>query len=199
MFRASPVVVRRMDVRTFGFALGMVAAVACSAAAQETFDNPEYAYLAKLKKGTTFTMKVVTEAAGNKSESSITTTVVDVAEDKVVVEMTVAATINGMEFKQPAAKRDVPKVVTLPAGVPKPDPTKKPEGVVEEGKETIKVGGTEFKAKWVKTKVKMGDNEFEGKTWTAEEYPGLILKSESTVKGAVPQTVKMELTEFKKP
>src|SRR5439155_12998084 len=181
-------------------AFALVVFVSGISLAQEKVDNPEFANWSKFKKGTSVTLKATSDVAGMKSESTITTTLVDVTADKVVVEMSTATTANGMEFKTPALKRDILKAIPLPPGAKKEDfaPGKVP-GSVEEGTETIKVAGKEYKTKWYKTKNSAGGNDIEGKMWMTEEVPGMIVKVESSTKGAVASKSTMELVEVKKP
>jgi len=182
-------------------ALFAVFALAATAAGQETVENPEYAAWAKFKPGTALTVKVVSAAANTTTEVLLTNTLVQVGADKLVIETAVTTKAGGMEFKQPAMKRDVPKTVTLPAGVKKdemPAPGKKPPGTVEEGTETIKVGGAEYKTKWYRIKSNTNGVEVEGRTWMSDEVPGMVVKSETTVKGPMTATTKMEVVEFKK-
>jgi hypothetical protein len=172
------------------------------AAGQETIANPEFADWSKFKKGTSVTVKVVTDAGGMKTEAVITNTLVETGPDKLVLETTSTTKAGGMEIKAPAIKRDVPKTITIPAGVKKEDlPGKdgKPPGTFEEGTETVKVAGVEYKAKWYKSKVEMAGNKFESKTWLSDEVPGRFLKGEATSTGAFASTNKMEVTEIKKP
>ena len=185
--------------RIFGVASLMVFVIA-AAAAQEKVDNPEFANWSKHKKGTAVTLKVTTDFGGMNTESRFTTTLVDVQPDKVVLETTGVSTVNGMEIKAPSMKRDVPKEVILPASVKKEDYTaQKPPGTFEQGEETVKVAGGEFKAKWYKTKSSAAGNEVESKSWMSDDVPGRVVKLESATKGAAAIKTKMELVEVKKP
>jgi hypothetical protein len=170
-------------------------------AAQETIPNPEFTDWARFKKGTSVKMKISNTAAGMTTETVVTTTLVEVGADKVVVEMASTTRVNGMEFKAPPMKRDVPKTFALPAGAKKPDPktAEKPPGTFEEGTETVKVAGAQYKAKWYRSKFEADGNKIESKTWMADDVPGKFLKSDTTVSGAVAATTKMELVEVKKP
>ena len=67
--------------------------------AQEKIDNPEFASWSKFKKGTSVTLKTSTDAGGMKTESTVTTTLVESGADNHVVETTVVSKFNGMEFK----------------------------------------------------------------------------------------------------
>jgi imidazole glycerol phosphate synthase subunit HisF len=176
-----------------------VLALAVSAARAEDVANPEFASWAKHKKGTSITMKTVTSTGGMNIEILATTTLLEVGADKVTVETATVSKINGMEFKAPGAKREIAKTVTVPGGTPKVDPKAKPPGTVEDGTETVKVGGVEIKAKWFKAKVDVAGNKTESKTWMSDDVPGLMVKMEATTTGAATSSVKMELIEFKKP
>jgi hypothetical protein len=183
----------------FGTAIAAAVLFAGGGFAQDKIDNPEYASWSKFKAGASTTLRTSIATDQVKSETVITTTLVEVGGDKLVLETAVTSKANGMEFKAPPTKRDVPKSIVLPAGAPKPDPAKKPEGQVEEGTEEVKVGGATVKAKWIKNKVKLGEVETESKTWFSDEVPGGLVKSETTTRGPNAATIKMELVEFKKP
>jgi hypothetical protein len=170
------------------------------AGAQEMLPNHEYTAWSKFKKGASVTIKAVNDAGGMKSETLITITLVETGPDKVVLDMASTTKANGMEFKAPGMKRDVPKTVTLPQGVKKEDFTSgKPPGTFEEGNETLKVAGSEYKAKWYKSKFEMDKLKVESKTWMSDDVPGGFIKMESSTSGAFTSTSKMEVTEIKKP
>jgi len=170
------------------------------AAAQDKVDNPEFANWSKFKKGTSVTMKSVSSFNNMSSEATITSTLVEVGADKLVIEMASSVKSGGMEFKGEPMKRDVSKTVTLPKDFKKEDFAKgKPPGTYEEGTETLKVGGVEVKTKWYKYKVEMEGTKTEAKMWTSEDVPGIMVKSEMMTSGAVATTTKMEITEIKKP
>jgi hypothetical protein len=167
------------------------------AAAQETIDNPEFTTWSKFKKGASVTLKSTTEAGKTTVESFITTTLVEVGADKLVLETSAASKIGGMEFKTPAMKRDVPKTLTLPKVEKKDEKIEKPK--TEEGTDTIKVAGTEVKAKWYKTTFEFKGTTTESKNWTSDEIPGGLVKSVTKSTGTLPSTTTMEVIEFKKP
>ena len=172
-----------------------------AAFAAEKIDNPEFAMWSKHKKGTSITLKTTSSAAGMTSEVVVTTTLVEVGADKVVVEASSVSKFNGMEFKSPAQKRDVENTIELPEGVKKEDlKREKPEGTYEEGAETVKVGGTEFKTKWYKYKAEVAGTKTEAKMWTSDDVPGGLVKMEMTsTADKISSTVKTELVEYKKP
>jgi hypothetical protein len=170
------------------------------ASAQETVDNPEFASWSKFKPGTSITVKSTTVAAGMTSEATMTITLVEVGTDKVVLETSGVTKAMGMEFKLPASKRESPKTITLPKDVKKPPaPGAKPEGTYEDGTETVKAAGTEFKTKWYKTKTEADGVTTEGKIWISDDVPTTVVKMESKSSGAATAETKFELLEFKKP
>jgi hypothetical protein len=178
----------------------LLALAAGPAAAQEMIENGEFTSWNKFKKGTSITTKVSSTAGGMASEATMTVTLVDVGADKLVLETTGVTKAMGMEFKQPAVKRDVPRTVALPKGAPKPPaPGSKPEGTYEEGTETLKVAGTEVKTKWYKVKAEMGGIKSDAKMWVSEDMPGMMVKVEATTTGTVASETKMEVVEVKKP
>jgi hypothetical protein len=163
----------------------------------EEIDNPSFKSWAKHKVGTTVTMKTVSDVAGQKTEAVMTSKLVELTADKAVVEMTVTTKVAGMEFTTPATKMENPKKIKVEGK--KPEAAGKPEGVVKEGEETVKVGGKEYKAKFYETKTKTPSGDVEGKIWMSDEVPGGMLKMESKLSGAVAGTTTMEVTEIKTP
>jgi len=181
-------------------AVAALLALAPAAVAQEKIDNPEFGTWSKYKKGASVTMKSTTEFAKTSSETVMTFTLVEVGADKLVIETTSVAKINGMEIKVPPMKRDVTKTIELPKGAKKEDfSSGKPAGTTEEGTETVKVGGTEVKTKWYKYKVEMDGTKTEAKMWISDDVPGGMVRSEMILTGKFASTIRTEVTEFKKP
>ena len=71
----------------------------------------------------------------------------------------------------------------------------KPENLLEEGIETIKVPAGEFKTKWTKSKVE--DRVLQN--WLSDTVPGTLVKSATTIGNGFTGTNVMELVEVKKP
>jgi hypothetical protein len=185
------------------FATVAVLALAAGAArADEMVPNPEFANWSKFKKGTSVTMKTTTTGSGVTSELRSTSTLIEVGAEKVVVEYTSVTMVNGMELKLPATTREIPKTIAKAKDArkdEKDDPNTPKEVASEEGTETLKVLGQEFKTKWRSNKVKVAGTTSDSKVWLCDDVPGMMVKMESTVTGAVASTLKMELIEFKKP
>src|SRR5262245_9759970 len=179
-------------------ALFLVAAVSAPAWA-DTMDNPTYASWAKVKKGPSVTLKMSADVAGQKAETTMTTTLVDLTADVATTEMVMVTKAGGTEFKTEPMKTENKKVVELPPGKKKAD-FDKPEGFVDQGEETLKVAGKEYKTKWVKVKNSTNGSEYEAKTWTCDDVPGTIVKMETKASGGgVKSSTTLELVEIKQP
>ena len=176
-------------------ALSSVARVA----ADESVPNPEFDNWSRFKKGTSVTLKSSSEVMGTTSEVLVTTTLVEVGPDKLVVAMTSVAKANGIEFKSPPAKRDVSKTITLPKGAKKEEfVAGKPTGTMEEGEEAVKVAGGVVKAKWYKYVIEMDKTKTEARMWMSDDVPGRVAKCEMTTSGMFASKTKMEVVEVKK-
>jgi hypothetical protein len=118
-----------------------------------------------------------------------------------VVEYTTTNKFNGMEFKAPAATREITKTLVISKDPKKADPTAPAKTVtgVENGAETLKIIGLELKTKWTKNKVEVDGTKSESQVWMCDEIPGMMVKMESTITGKIASTIKVELVEFKKP
>jgi hypothetical protein len=174
-----------------------------SVVAQDQVDNPEYANWAKFKPGTSVTRVSTSEIpAGRFTALTETITLVEVAADKVVVEVKGVYEVTGAPTVGYRPKtREIPKTVPLPAGTTKEEFARKLPGTVEEGTETVRMIGEEFKTRWFRTKTDANGNRTEGKTWISDEVPGRIVKEETTTKtkdGGSFKTTR-DLTEIKKP
>ena len=183
----------------FPLAVLVVAAVLAGPAFAESVDNPVYKSWAGQKKGTVVTVKMATDFGGQKSESTMVSTLIELTADAVTIETLTVTKVNGMDFKAPAMKLEVKKTMELPAGKKKED-FDKPEGFIEGGTETVKVGGVEYKTKWMKIKTKVNDVEVESKTWTSDDVPSMVVKmdSKTNIKGMA-GAMTMELVSVKKP
>lgn len=150
----------------------------------ERVENPEYKWWSSFKAGTSVVM-TTTLGTGTLFPMTVTTKLVEVKDDKVVVQM-----------KEPATKRDIPKHLDNP--MPGFDPKSgEPDGTTEVGKEKVKIGGTEYQCKWFKFKQKQktatGEEELEGQVWMSDEVPGGMVKMTMKTKAG---GMTMEATEI---
>jgi hypothetical protein len=170
-----------------------------SPALADTMDNPVFASWAKSKPGTAVTLKITAEVAGQKSETRMTSTLSSLTADVATVEVETVTKAGGREFKSPPTKIENKKVVELPAGKKKAD-FDKPEGFVDQGEEKLKIGGKEYKTKWVRVKIKKDGSEYEAKTWSSDDVPGTMVKMETKSSGGgVESKTTLELVEIKVP
>ncbi|MBN9118351.1 MAG: hypothetical protein J0I06_04180 [Planctomycetes bacterium] len=186
-------------MRLICFASVAALALAAGTATADEISNPEFEKWSTFKKGASITMKTTSTFGKNVSEVTERYTLVEVGPDKLVLEGTNVSKFNGAVSRAPSAKADVPKTITVPPGGAGKQKLNggRPEGTIEEGTETLKVGGIEIKTRWYKYRLELGENKIEGKMWTSADVPGGLVKLESTTSGAVPVTVQMELVEFK--
>src|SRR5262249_9591883 len=158
-----------------------------------------FANWSKFKKGTSVTVKTTSTAGGITSETTSTSTLVEVGADKVVVEYVSVTKVNGMELKAPPGKREIPKTIAVAKAAPKADPKDPKVTEMESGTETVKIIGLELKTKWTRNKVDAGGTKVESKVWMCDDVPGMMVKMESSMTGTVTGTTKVELIEIKKP
>jgi hypothetical protein len=191
---------KRCSIRLMSVAAGLfLVMTACSSArAQEKVENPAYAAWSKFKPNTAVKYKNINKVVvmGNEvvSESDLTQTLLEVTEDKVVVQYDVVTKTMGMEFKTPPSKQEYPRLIPLKPGQKKEN-VGKPDNLLEEGSETIKVPAGEFKTKWTKNKVE--DRVLQN--WLSDTVPGTLVKSATTIGNGFTGTNVMELVEVKKP
>lgn len=183
-----------MNVRQFGLgalaALVVSLALPVSTAAGEMVDNPEYGMWSKFKAGSSVTMKMVSEAAGNKTEMEMTNTLVEISGDKAVVETKTKMTVSGNVMEMPAQKRDVPAKVEKMES----KEGKKPE--TKESEETIEAGGQKVKCKKTESTSEANGMTTHATVWMCDEIPGGMAKMESTSEGSMSSKTSMVATKW---
>ena len=165
----------------------------------DNYENPLYSSWAKFKKNTVVTAKQTSDVAGQKTETITTYKLSELTADVATVEVVSVSKAGGQEFKSEPFKMENKKMLDLPPGKKKED-VEKPEGLVDQGEETLKIAGKEYKTKWVKVKTNQGGIEVESKIWTSNEVPGLTVKMDTKTSGTGFSSVTMmEVTEIKNP
>ena len=159
----------------------------------ETVESPIYKSWARARVGTVVTVKSVTVMKGSTIEGTMRYKLVALGPDKATVEMTVSS--RGVENPPQTLeyRRDFP----LFPGMKKED-IGKPVGATESGLESMTLAGTEYKTQWYVTKGRTEAGESIARTWTAEEVPGMLLKSVIKVPAA-DKTTTLEVVEIKVP
>lgn len=180
----------------------LVGCVSMARAEEKSVDNPAYPVWAKQKVGTTLTVKNVTEAAGQKTESLMTYKLLEIKPEKVVLEITSKTILMGMEFAGPPSKMEIEKTtkVTVDPKAQEAAEKAKKNYATTNGEETLKIGGKDYKCKWSKVKGATDGVEYESTTWTSDEIPNLMVKMNSKSTGKdINSTTTIEVTEFKTP
>lgn len=166
----------------------------------EDVENPAFASWSKLKKGAAVTHKSISTINGQASEQTLTHTLVEVAVDKVVVEMQVTIVVQGNIVKPNAVRQEIPKALAVPKGAKKADVLAgKPEGTFDEGTETLKLDGKELKTRWFKYKTEVAGRVVQGQKWLSADVPGLLVRQHESTGGAVPVDSVLDLVEIKRP
>lgn len=173
------------------FAVSTLALTMILAVAAQAQNNPVYDSWAKHKPGTSIKLKMVSDAAGNKTEMETVQTLKEVTPDKVVIENQTTLTMMGQKLEQPAMPMDIP--AKLPAGQPgAAEPTKSPDVQTKESTETVTVSGKSISAKVLETK----DQTSWSKAWSSSDVPGTVVKMESKTTGDMASSMTMELVEM---
>jgi len=176
----------------------LILSIAGVSVADDASVNPGYAKWSKFKPGTSITIKSVTELMGNSGEVVLRIKLVEVTADKLVLETTISSTVLGQKTDDPPTRQDVPK--KRPAKTNEDDDDEafeKAKG--EEGTETLKISGIEYKCKWKRVKSSADKAESILKIWSCDEIPGGAAKFESTIIGGkYPFKSNYEVIEVKK-
>jgi len=170
----------------------------CAAARAE--DNPAYAQWAKFKPGTSTTITMNSEAAGQTSKMETKATLVEVTPEKVVVESVTSMEAGGQKMDMPAQKMEIKKAMD-PAPAVDAETQKQIDAAKASAKttdESVTVAGGTFKAKCTETTTEANGMKSVSKVWTSDEVPGGMVKMEATTSGAMASTTKGELKTFDK-
>jgi hypothetical protein len=144
----------------------------------EQVENPIYRNWADFAEGARVTYRTVTEAADNTTEMSTVYTLIEMTDTKAVIEIIVTIRVNGEETANPAQRFEHARYFMLPPGVNRGN-FGKPQGLLEQGAETITVNGTEYEARWRKTKNRVEAGDTFTQSWSSPEVPGGLLRSVS--------------------
>jgi hypothetical protein len=162
------------------FCLTLLAAPAAGADEKKPADtpaeNPRFTHWAKFKTGSSITMTGEVDAGGQKVQTQVKTTLVEVAKDAVTVETVISMNLGGQEHAQPARK-EVIKAAT--AG----------ETMKLVAEEEVTVAGKALKCKVYEFQ-KPGQKETT-KVWVSDVVPsGAVKMSMNTPQGKVTFTAK---------
>ncbi len=160
--------------------------------------SPVYKNWERFPERTTTRYRQVSEIGTTRYESTITYTLIRRTRDKVVVEMQVTTMANGTLTTNRPMQMDNPRAINLPPGV-KAEAMGKPDGLIAEGEEDLKVAGLDLKkVKWYEAKTKVERGDTITRSWSSGEVPGGLVKSVSTTP-VTKSSMTMELVEVKTP
>src|SRR5438046_402371 len=112
---------RRMAILLASCSIGLI----CSAVRAE--DNPAYTTWAKYKPGTSVTIAMSSDMAGQTSKSETKSTLAEVTPDKVVIEVATSMEAGGQKMDMPAQKMDIPKKMEIAPATPDATPAPAPK------------------------------------------------------------------------
>ena len=132
-------------------------------------DDPRYKYWSSCKVGSWVKTRMSMDQGGVQFEMDQVQKLIDIADDKVTLEISGTRKFNGKELPMPPRKQDIR--------------AKYKEGDVlieKEGDEEIEVAGKKFKCHWLELTTRNGPNPGKMKAWMTEEVPGGVIKAEIT-------------------
>lgn len=183
-------------VGSFLVGLMLITVAGAQEQAQEMVENPQYASWAKHNPGTSVVMAMTTDAQGQHMEMEITQTLVEVTDDKVVIEVKNKMQMMGQTHEMPAqtvdidakVAKDKASAVNLPPGA---------TGTSKEiGTEKIEIGGKSFECTVTEFSGEFQGTSSTGKVWSHKDIPGTVAKTEVETQGQVAANVSMQVKQI---
>jgi hypothetical protein len=161
--------------------------------ADDLVDNPSYKGWSSFAVGSFVKYRTVITADGNSTETILTFTLMELTDEKAVVELKFVTKVAGSEFAMP------PVVEEYPAKVPESDTgyDLKPEET-EEGDETIEALGSSLDCHWVRTVHLISGIKTTTQSWMSDEVPGRLVRKTSRSEGTYSYSTEMMLIEIHK-
>ena len=168
------------------FCVALLVPGLCAAA---SVDNPEFKSWSKFGEGSMVEYKVQSEAAGTKTESTMTITLVEKTDEKPGLGTKTKMVVAGNEMTMPAQKRDVPaKIEQAEGSGEKPD--------MEEGNEDVEAAGKTLSCKTTTTVTESNGMKTTSKSYMCDDVPGGMVKMSSQTEGSVSSTTEMHLVKL---
>lgn len=156
-------------------------------------ESPLYTMWAKWKPGAWVRHANTTQMGEQTTKQVITQKLVEVTEEKVVIEMKITMEVAGQTMDLPASKMDFPRWYEEVKAPETPAPDKKP--VMKEGEESVTVGGKAYACKTMETSTEMDGTKVWTKTWMSSDVPGGTVKNESKTESAGMKTTMASVLE----
>lgn len=132
-------------------------------------EDPRFKYWSSCKVGSWVKTRMAMEQGGMQFEMDQTQKLMDIADDKVTLEVSGTQKFNGKESPLRARKQEIKQKY------------KESEIQIEkEGDENIEVAGKSYKCHWLDMTTKSGPNPGHMKVWMTSEVPGGAIKAELT-------------------
>jgi hypothetical protein len=168
--------------------------VICAAARadDDLVANPDYLAWSKFGVGTSVTFAADTNMMGNAYTATTTTTLSAVTSDRVTLRVETTLLVNGKPTSLPPQTSDIPARVKKPSASAGVQPADAPQ--TQTSSEDVSALGRKFVCKKTKvTTVADGLTNWTS-TWTSDEVPGGLVKTDSETTGAETATIKTILT-----
>jgi hypothetical protein len=171
---------------------------AAAGAAAEEVDHPAYLSWAQRPVGTAVTLRSLTVCGSNTITTTTTTTLKQLKPDRAVLEIRRKSDATGTRVENAPEIYEQRRKFPLFPGVRKED-IGKPLKPIEQGAETLKLAGQEFKTVWFDSRTK-GDGglDWHIRTWMSEDVPGRLVKSVTRIPEAA-TTITVELIALSSP
>lgn len=169
----------------------------CNIARADQVENPAYKAWAKFAVGSSATLTMKTEAAGQTTTVQSKQTLSSLDDAKAVIQVETSMVFNGQTINTPAQKIEIQKTVdTSAAGAGQKNID--PKALENATEESVTVPAGTFKAKVIESTFSQAGSNFKSKVWYTEDVPGGVVKMESSSDGAVKSTVSSELAAVEK-
>ena len=169
-------------------------ALILSAGAVRAENASAYDSWAKLKPGSSVTVKTISEASGQKTEMEMTYVLDSVTPEKAVVDVKTSMVVAGNKMDLPARKQDIPKVAAGGAA-PTPAPST-PTPDIKQSEDTVKIGDKSYNCHVVEATSDNSGMKTTSKTWTCPEVPNMMVKMEASTTGTIASKTSMTVTKI---
>ena len=173
--------------------ISLFAMLAADARAEQVV-NPLYASWAKHKVGTNATLKMLTNVEGRETRADTRMTLIELTDEKAVIENTITVHLNGQEMKAPPKRTELKKMTERDSKEPGQIDAAKLE---KASSESVTVPAGTFNAKMIPVSVERDGAATRGKVWYSDEVPGGTIKVEMKTLGKQAE-VKVELAAIEK-
>jgi hypothetical protein len=158
-----------------------------------TTQNPEYGYWSDCGVGSFVEMQISTEAAGNTSQMTNRTTLVEFTSGNAVVETRGSMRMAGNPaIEIPANRREIPTTIKSSRSLDSTSTS------TAEGDEEIEVAGEKILCHWTESHYDGNGMKTVCKIWMSPRVPGHICRTTARSTGAMSSETRMDAVAFEK-